>query len=406
MTASFDFSNFNPLDPEIRRNPYAAYTRGRELGVVGHPQLPVPLHSVFRYEDIQRILRDHETFSNQFMRADAVAAELVEQPPPSMLGSDPPRHTRLRSLVNSAFTPRIIQRLEPRMHEITEELVDAAIDRGAVDLVDALTYPLPVVMIAEIIGVPIEDRTQFRAWSDAIVKTLGQGLIDGGNVDRIKHQQAVMNEMKEYFVPLAEERRASPREDLLTGLVQARHEGSKLDDDEMLSMLVLILVAGNETTTTLIGNAAITLMEHPEAMEQLRADPELMSSAIDEVLRFSAPIQFDPRMVTRDIEFGGAVFKEGQRVLAWLGSANRDETVFENADVFDITRKKNAHLSFGFGTHYCLGANLARLEANVAIKTLLRKTKNFRRVSDEPLPLHTSPVFRSFSSIPVRIEGV
>jgi cytochrome P450 len=214
-----------------------------------------------------------------------------------------------------------------------------------------------------------------------------------------------MNEMKEYFVPLAAERRTEPREDLLTGLVQARHEGSKLDDDEMLSMLVLILVAGNETTTTLIGNAAITLMEHPEAMEQLRAEPELMSSAIDEVLRFSAPIQFDPRMVTRDIELGGAKLKEGQRILAWLGSANRDEKVFENADVFDITRKKNAHLSFGFGTHYCLGANLARLEASVAIETLLRKTKSFRRVSEEPLPLHTSPVFRSFSSIPIRIEG-
>jgi len=402
---SFDLSEFNPLDPEMRRDPYAVYARGREFGVAGHPQLPTPIHSVFRYADVQQVLRDHETFSNEFGRSEAIEAELGQETPPSMLGSDPPRHTRLRSLVNSAFTPRIIQRLEPRMHEIAEQLVDDAVAKGDVDLVEALTYPLPVVMIAEIIGVPAKDRAQFKEWSDQVVKTLGVGIIDGGNVDRLERQQAVMNEMRNYFVPLAETRRIEPRDDLLTGLVQARHEGSKLDDEEMLAMLTLLLVAGNETTTTLIGNAAIALMEHPESADQLRSESELLPNAIEEVLRFSSPIQFDPRLVTRDIELCGTPLKEGQRLLNWIGSANRDEAVFPNPEIFDITRQKNPHLSFGFGTHYCLGANLARLEASVAIGTLLRKTKRFRRLNDDPLPLHTSPVFRSFSSIPVRIEG-
>ncbi|MCA9512879.1 MAG: cytochrome P450 [Myxococcota bacterium] len=394
---------FNPLDPAFRRDPYDVYARGRAARVVAHEGLPLPLRSVFRYEDIQRVLRDHETFSNEIVPP-ALRTEDTEGPPPqSMLGSDPPRHTRLRALVSSAFTPRIVARLEPRMHEVADELVDAALDKGEVDLVEALTYPLPVVVIAEIIGVPPEDRAQFKEWSDRIVSTLGLGLLDGGDPDRMRRQMALLTEMRAYFVPLADERRRAPKDDLLTGLVQARHEGSKLDEDEMLTMLVLLLVAGNETTTTLIGNAAIELMARPDDADALRADPSLLPGAIDEVLRFSAPVQFDPRRVVRDVEVGDATLRAGDLVLCWLASGNRDERVFERPDAFDLRRARNAHLSFGYGTHYCIGANLARLEARVAIGALLRGTRRIERVNDDPLPLHGSPVFRAFTEIPVRL---
>jgi len=400
MTQPF---SFNPLDPGFRRDPYPAYARGRDAGVLRHDELPLPVRSVFRYDDIQRVLRDHETFSSEIVPP-ALRSEDMEGPPPqSMLGSDPPRHTRLRGLVSAAFTPRIVARLEPRMREVAGELVDTALAKGEVDLVEALTYPLPVVAIAEIIGVPSEDRARFKKWSDQAVSTLGLGLLDGGSPERMKRQQALLAEMHAYFIPLAEARRSEPKEDLLTGLVQARFEGSKLDDQEMLSMLVLLLVAGNETTTTLIGNAAVELMARPEDANALRADPSLIPSAIEEVLRFSSPIQFDPRRATRDVEVAGARISEGDLVLSWLASGNRDERVFEEPERFDIRRKKNAHLSFGFGTHYCIGANLARLEARVALEALLAKTTRFERTSDDPLPLHSSPVFRSFTSLPVRL---
>ena len=400
---SFDF---NPLDPAVRRNPFDTYARGRDLGIVDHTALPLPMYSIFRYEDVQSVLRDHTTFSNVFPSDPAIAQALGEEPqPPSMFGSDPPRHTRLRGLVSSAFTPRIVQRLEPRMVEIANQLVDEAVAKGEIDLVEALAFPLPVIVIAEIIGVPVEDREQFKGWSEQLVENLGLGLLAGGDPNRAKHQRAVLREMSDYFLPLAEQRRYDPKPDLMTGLVQARYEGSQLDADEMLQMLTLLLVAGNETTTTLIGNTAVELMQHADAAESLRLDPSGIPTAIEEVLRFSSPIQFDPRYVTRDTTLCGAKLARGDWVLSWLGSANRDERTFERPERFDIKRRKNPHLSFGFGTHYCIGANLARLEARVAIEAVLRKTSRIERNSDTPLPLHRSPVFRSYRSIPVRLEA-
>ena len=399
-----DEIEFNPLDPDFRRDPFEAYARGREIGGGRHSALPVPLFSIFRYDDIQQTLRDHETFSNAFPTSPAVAEALDGEPPPSMLGSDPPRHDRLRGLVNSAFTPRIIQRLRPRMVELAHQLVDDALEEGEVDLVEALSYPLPVVIIAEIIGVPAGDQEQFKRWSDQVVANLGVGLLDGGSPERAKAQQAVLEELRAYFVPLAEERRRHPQEDLMTGLVQARYAGSQLDDDEMLQMLPLLLVAGNETTTTLIGNAAVELMAHPSAAAALRERPDNVPRAVDEVLRFAAPIQFIPRWVARETELCGKTVERGTVVLSWVASGNRDESVFERPDLFDVTRGRNPHLSFGFGTHYCIGANLARLEAQVALEALLSRTKSFERAGDDLLPLHSSPVFRSFSRIPVRLH--
>jgi cytochrome P450 len=392
---------FLPLDPAFRRDPYAIYERGRrDHPVLLHEGLPVRVASVFRYEDCQAILRDADAWSNEF----AVLDQMEELPPPSMLGTDPPAHTRLRSIVNKAFTPRIVSRLEPRMRELAGELVDAAVAAGEVDLVQALSYPLPVVVIAEIIGIPAADRARFKRWSDEAIASLGLVFFGGLDPERIARQRRLFDEMRAYFVPLAEERRARPQEDLLTGLVLAEHEGSKLSYDEMLSMLVLLLVAGNETTTTLIGNAAEVLLDHPEVEKRLRAEPALLPTAIDEVLRFSSPVQFDPRRATRATTLHGVELRPDDFVLCWLGSANRDERVFERPDVFDPARERNPHLAFGFGAHYCLGANLARLEARVAIGALLERTRGFERVGTEELPLHPSPVFRAVTKLPVRLR--
>jgi cytochrome P450 len=392
---------FNPLDAETRRNPWSIYERGRrDRPVFVHEGLPLRVTSVFRYEDIRTILGDSETWSSSFPLQ---AEEIGDERAASMIGTDPPEHTRLRGLVNKAFTPRIVQRLEPRMRELADQLVVAALEQPEVDLVEALTYPLPVTMIAEIIGIPAEDRAQFKRWSDEAIASLGLVFMTGTDPDRVRRQTQLSDEMRSYLVPLAEKRRQEPQEDLLTGLVQAEHEGSKLDYEEMIAMLVLLLVAGNETTTTLIGNSVLELLDHPGEEKRLRDDPGLLATAIDEVLRFSSPVQFDPRRATRRVELRGVTIQEDEYVLCWLGSANRDEDVFERPDVFDVGRQKNPHMAFGFGAHFCLGANLARLEARVALEALLRRTRGFELASPEPPPLHPSPVFRGVTRLPVRL---
>jgi cytochrome P450 len=293
MADDFDF---NPFDLETRRNPFPIYARARRE----HPVFPhagLPLTSVFRYDDIQTILKDPATWSSRFPPPPGVDPENF--PEPSMLGQDPPEHTRLRGLVNQAFTPRIIRRLEPRMIEIANELLDRALEQGEVDFVQALTYPLPVIVIAEIIGVPSGDRDQFKEWSDEAVANLGNALFMPPPPERLQRLGKLIGEMGDYFVKLADERRRQPREDLLTGLVQAEVEGSKLTQDEMVRMLVLLLVAGNETTTTLIGNAVLELLAHPDQLARLRAEPDLIESAVEEILRYSSPVQMDPRRATR-----------------------------------------------------------------------------------------------------------
>jgi cytochrome P450 len=400
MASSFDF---NPFDEATRRDPYPLYERARrEHPVFKHPAFPVA--SVFRFADCQAILKDAETWSNVFPPPPNLPID--EDFTPSMIGTDPPEHTRLRSLVNQAFTPRIIRRLEPRLVEVAHELLAEAARSRAVDLVEVLAYPLPVIAIAEIIGIPPEDRALFKAWSDTAVENLGSGLLVPPTTERIEQQRGVIREMREYFRPLAQQRRVEPREDLLSGLVAAEAEGSKLEFNEMIQMLILLLIAGNETTTTLIGNAVLELLDHPDQLERLRADRELLPAAVEEVMRFSSPVQLDPRRATRDVEIDGVKIDQDQIVLSWLGSANRDESVFVTPELFDIGRKDNRHLGFGFGQHFCLGANLARLEARVAIGALLDHTRSFRRTDHEPLPLHPSIVFRGVTALPLELDWV
>jgi cytochrome P450 len=392
--------SFNPFDEETRRNPFPLFARARrEQPIYPHPGLPIT--SVFRYADAQAILRDPQTWSNQFPPPPGIDPEKL--PPPSMLGQDPPEHTRLRALVNQAFTPRIIRRLEPRMHEIANELLDRALEQREVDFIEAFTYPLPVIVIAEIIGIPAADREQFKIWSDAAVENLGNALFTPPPPERLAQLGKLLDDMGAYFTALADERRRQPRDDLLTGLVQAEVEGSRLSRDEMLRMLVLLLVAGNETTTTLIGNAVLELLAHPDQLARLRAVPDLLLSAIEEVLRYASPVQLDPRCATRRVEVHGHTIEPRHIVVNWLGSANHDERVFAEPERFDIGRGENRHLAFGFGTHYCLGANLARLEAQVAVGALLARTRSFERLDAAPLPIHPSIVFRAVTRLPLRL---
>jgi cytochrome P450 len=391
---------FDPFDDATRRDPYPLFALARrEHPVWAHAGLPV--FSVFRHADVQAILRDPVAWSNGFPPPPGMdATDLL----PSMLSADPPEHTRLRGLVSQAFTPRRVQQLTPRIEAIAEELVAAAVAQGTVDLVEALTYPLPVIVIAELLGIPAGDRARFKTWSDEVVANLGVVFFTPPTPERLARFRDTMGQLRAYFTALVAERRARATDDLLSALVAAELEGSRLDFEELLAMLILLLVAGNETTTNLIGNAALELAARPELAVRLRAEPALLPTTVDEVLRFTSPVQMDPRRATRRLELHGHTIEPDQFVLCWIGSANRDERVFPEPDRFDPARAPNRHLGFGFGPHYCLGAPLATLEAEVALRVLLRRTRHLTRTDDLPLPLHPSFVFRGVTRLPMALR--
>jgi cytochrome P450 len=389
--------SFDPTDPSFRRDPHGLLAQGRaDCPTVVHPGPPRSI-SVLRYDDVRTILRDWQTYSSE-IGSDDTASEFG-----ALLG-DPPDHDRIRALLERAFRPRMVQRFGPRLRQVADELLDSALRSGEVEMVEAFAGPLPVIAIAELLGVPAEDRELFKAWSDEAFSTLGLGLF-GGITDELRGRHgALMKEMSDYFAPHVEARRQEPREDLLSGMVSAEDEGSKLNYEEMISSMLLLLVAGNETTTSLIGNALLAFDAFPEEQARLRQDPSLLDSAVEEVLRFCTPVQFDPRRAARDVELHGTSIRKGDLVLPWLSSANRDEKVFERPEHFDIGRGRTPHLTFGLGIHHCLGANLARLETRVALGALFEKTRSFSRADDRELPLHPSPVFKAVTELPLRLE--
>ncbi len=293
----------------------------------------------------------------------------LPQLPPSMLFLDPPEHTRLRSLVNQAFTPRMVERLRPRIAAIAQELLDAMAGQDAVDLVAAYAFPLPAIVIAELLGVPAEDRTQFRAWSDDIALSL-----DSTQPNEVRSRgETAARALAVYFAGLLAERRGAPREDLLSSLLAVEEAGDRLGPADLLSMCILLLVAGHETTKNLIANGVLSLLRHPDQLAALRADPTLYPTAVEELLRFESPVQRTARITHSDVQIGQAVIPAGSLVLTVIGAANRDPAVFPEPDRLDITRQDNPHLAFGRGIHFCLGAPLARLEGHVALEALLRR---------------------------------
>jgi cytochrome P450 len=333
--------------------------------------------TVFTYADVQRVLSDHQAFSSEY-------GDL------GLLHTDPPRHRQLRNLVTEAFTPRTVEALRPRITQIVDELLDRVAPRGRMDLIEDFAVPLPVSVIAELLGIPLDHRDQFKRWSDAIVTGGRSGM---SNVD-------ARREMAVFFMDLMEERRRSPREDLVSALLAARIDGESLDQRELLSFCILLLVAGNETTTNLIGNAILCLDESPDADAELRAHPELLASAVEEVLRFRAPVQTMFRVTRSEVRLGDESIPAGDMVIAWIGSANRDPSQFTEPDRFDIRRSPNRHLAFGHGIHFCLGAPLARLEATIALGALLGRLGRLR-VAREGLEALPSQVLHGVRRLPV-----
>lgn len=381
----------NLADPAFLEDPFPFYELGRPMS----PMWLEPLNGwmTFKYDECVAILKDHHNWSSGGPRPPEGAPDPVQ---PGMLGSDPPRHTRLRALVSQAFTPRMVEQLEPRLRQIACELLDPVMERGECDLVETLAYPLPVIAIAEILGVEPEKRERFKVWSDLVVQQLG---ISGQPLP-----DEIVQEMEEYFGRLCEERRANPRNDLVSGLVQAEMDGEKLNFEELMQMLILLLVAGNETTTNLIGNAMLTFMEHPGELAKVQAEPSLLPNALEEVLRYNSPVQATVRTATRDFEFAGRPIKQDQQMAVWLGAANRDPEQFPDPLRFDVTRSPNRHLAFGMGIHFCLGSPLARLEARVAWEELLKRATNFRRTSEGPLPRVPVFIMRGVRQLPIAFD--
>ena len=354
----------------LRRNPYPLYRFMRFASPVLRPP-GRDLWMVFDHANVKRAIEDRESFSSR-------AAPPGDSPLEWMIFLDPPRHTKLRAIVTRTFTPRAIATLEPTVRALSTELLDRVIDRGTMDLVSEYATPLPLAVISAMLGLPPGAEPQLERWTDAILG-LGEAIHGGERAARAARLYAdARAEMEPYLAVLLDERRTAPKDDLLTRLLQAEVDGEHLSDQEMLDFFLLLLVAGVETTTNLISNAMLCLLAHPDQLSLVRARPDLIPSAIEEVLRYRSPLQMVFRATTRDIVMGRHRIPAGKLVLAMIGSANRDEARIPNAGRFDITRAMDAHLAFGHGIHFCLGAALARLEGRVAIGDLVTRLRNPR----------------------------
>ena len=350
---------------DVRRDPYGVYAQMRKHSPVFYMPAPFDGWLVFDYEGAKRVLSDQTIFSS-----------CVPAPRHWFVFSDPPSHTKMRALVSRAFTPRMVSDLEPQIRKLSQTLLDEVIERGAIDLALEYSVPLPMQVIAAMIGVPTADWTLFKSWSDKILR-LSYARSGGEEAEKSTRDFAqVTTEMSAYLQEMTKQRRTNPSGDLLSRLVGAEVEGERLSHEEILGFVQLLMVAGQETSTNLINNAILCLIENPAQLERLRTEPRLLATAIEEVLRYRSPLQWVMRTPRHDVEMHGKLIPAGKLVLPMIGSANRDENQFASADQFDITRDPNPHVAFGHGIHACLGAALARLEARIALPDLLGRLKS------------------------------
>ena len=390
--------SYNPLSPEMAQDPYPIYAKLRARDPVHRSRLMQAL-LFSRYADVDVVLRDHRRFSSDTRKRAASRRQRASLPivdEPSMLFVDPPDHTRLRALVSKAFTRRAVADLEPRIREVMTTLLDGVEDPSSFDLMAAVANHLPMIAIAEMLGIPSEDRSQFATWSGQRARILEPTL----SAAEKAAADAAMRSLDAYLMPIIAARRADPKDDIISALAQAEEEGDKLTEREVLIMIRLLLVAGNETTTNLIGNGMLALLRHPDQMAALRADPALIPAAVEELLRFDSPVQVDSRIAVEDCDVNGFGVQRGDNVVLLLGAANRDPDQFDAPDRLDVGRRAQKHLAFGRGIHYCIGAPLARLEGRVALEALIERFRSIRLLDERPA-FRNAVVLRGLDSLPV-----
>ena len=353
--------------PEVRADPWPVYARLRVEDPVHRG--PAGDLMLLRYADCQGVLGDSRFSSNPAHEREPSVGSVREAGSNLLLFLDPPDHTRLRRLVGKAFTPRVAESLRPRIESLVEELLDEVEGESEFDVLTALAYPLPVVVICELLGVPVDDRDSLKDWSSAASRLLDPDV--GG--DTLEQGVMAAFGLASYFTELFDERRRDPRDDLVSALVAAEEEGDRLSPEELQSITVLLFIAGHETTMNLIGNGTYALLRYRDQFERLAADPGLARGAVEELLRFDGPVHVTARAAVEDAEVGGVPIPAGDRVVVVLGAANRDPAQFDDPDGLDIGREDNRHLTFSHGIHFCLGAGLARVEGQVAIPALLRR---------------------------------
>jgi cytochrome P450 len=363
--------------------------------VLGHPEASM-------------VLSDPATFSSDLSSLMPKQEDLDLFQQGNFVRMDPPQHRKLRGLVSQAFTPKIVAGLEPRIAEVTTELLDATGGSRRLDLIDELAYPLPVIVIADLLGIPSSDRALFRQWADALFTRVNvdpeESLTSVSNRS-VETLAPVLREMNSYILDYLRGRRAHPGgDDLTSKLLQAEVDGERLDDGEIVGFIGLLLLAGHVTTTATLGNTIVSFDEHRDAAAEVRADPTLLPAAIEEALRHRTPFPRLGRRTTREVEVGGAVIPAEAVVIPWLTAVNRDERVFAEPNLFDIHRKPNPHLTFGHGIHFCLGAPLARLEAKVALRILLERYRDMTVASDAPVEHRNPWVMVSVTKLPLEVQ--
>jgi cytochrome P450 PksS len=386
--------------PRFKANPYPIYSRLRAEAPVYRTKVAFWLPAIWvvtRYDDVVSVLKDPR-FSKDYIQAYPWIPSSMRTMFRNLLTIDPPDHTRLRSLVQKAFTPRLIEGLRERISGVCDDLLDHVGAGDSIELIEAYALPVPLTIISDLLGVPVKDRSRFGPWA----KTVAAASASASVVDFLRALPA-LTRLSRYIRGLVARRRASPQDDLMTALVRAEESGDRLTEDEIVSMIILLFLAGHETTVHLIATGALTLMQHPEQNMRMQETPELRVSAIDEILRYASPVEFaTPRITLEDVTIGSVTIPRGALVAVSLGSANHDESQFPDPETFDVAREPNKHVSFGMGSHFCLGAALARLEGEIALTTLFRRFPNLQLVvSPNSLRWRKSLALRGLAELPV-----